>query len=213
MARYVAELDRLAAGVGERWVNEWEPSLQPILQKARTADFRSMSDEQLARELDEQLANLVYLWTIHGWINLSLVPATALTEFYNAEMQPEDPNEAWQLLQGYETKSVETSKGLWRLSRLVKSGHMLASVFEGGSPTSILAALENFGEGRAFLAELRRFLDDFGWRSDGIYEIGDATWREDLAIPLNTIQGYLGLERTSNPEYTLAAATRQTRRS
>ena len=209
VAHYVAELDRLAADIGGRWVNEWEPSLQPILRKARTANYRSMSDEQLAKELEEQLANLVYYWTIHGWINLSLVPATALTEFYNAEVQPEDRNEAWQLMQGYETKSVETSKGLWRLSRLVKSSRMLASVFEGGNPKSILSALENFSDGRAFLTELRSFLEDYGWRSDGIYEIGDATWREDLSIPLNTIQGYLGLTEDSNPEFTLSVATRR----
>jgi len=209
VARYVEELDRLAARTGERWVSEWEPALQPILQRARTDDYRSMTDGQLAQELETQLANLVYYWTIHGWINLSLVPATALAEFYNAEVQPEDKNEAWQLMQGYETKSVETSKGLWRLSRMVKASPMLASVFEGGSPKSILAALENLSEGRAFLSKLLHFLDDYGWRSDGIYEIGDPTWREDPAIPLNTIQGYLGLSEDSNPELTLGRSTKR----
>lgn len=209
IARYVEELDRLAAGVGDRWVNEWEPSLQPILDKARAAEYRLMSNEQLLKELDEQLANLVYCWTIHGWINLSLVPATALVEFYNAEVQPEDKNEAWQLMQGYETKSVETSKGLWRLSRSVKDSPALSSRFAGGNPQQILAALQEQPEGQAFLADLRAFLDDYGWRSDGIYEIGDATWREDLAIPVNTIQGYLALGEENNPELTLERSTRR----
>jgi pyruvate,water dikinase len=206
-ARYVELLDQLAARTGERWLNEWEPSLQPLLQKARTDDYGSMSDERLAQELETQLSNLVFYWTIHGWINLSLVPATALVDFYNTELQPQDNNEAWQLMQGYETKSVETSKGLWRLSRIVKSSSMLRTVFEGGDPADIVPALEHFSEGRAFLAELRHFLDDYGWRSDGIYEIGDATWREDLSIPLNTIQGYLGLSEDDNPEFTLSRAS------
>ena len=209
VARYVAELDRLAARTGERWVNEWEPALQPILAKARADDYGSMTDAQLAQELETQLANLVFYWEIHGWINLSLVPATALVEFYNAEVQPDDNNEAWQLMQGYATKSVETSKGLWRLSRIVKTSSTLSRVFEGGNPTDMMAALENFSEGRAFLAELRHFLDAYGWRSDGIYEIGDATWREEPSIPLNTIQGYLGLDESSTPELTLAGATRR----
>jgi pyruvate,water dikinase len=206
-ARYVELLDQLAARTGDRWVNEWEPALQPILQKARSDDYRSKSDEQLAQELETQLANLVFYWTIHGWINLSLVPATALVDFYNAELQPQDKSEAWQLMQGYETKSVETSKGLWRLSRIVKSSSMLNTVFQGGDPGDILTALEHFAEGRAFLAELHSFLDEFGWRSDGIYEIGDATWREDPSIPLNTIQGYLGLSEDDNPEFTLSRAS------
>ena len=209
VARYVQELERLAARTGERWVNEWEPALQPILRKARTDNYRAMTDEQLVQELETQLQNLVYYWTIHGWINLSLVPATALVEFYNAEVQPEDQNEAWQLMQGYETKSVETSKGLWRLSRTVKASAMLSSIFEAGNPHEIVLALRKINEGRAFLAELRRFLDDYGWRSDGIYEIGDATWREDPSIPLNTIQGYLGLGEDANPDFTLSRSTRR----
>src|ERR1043166_4709701 len=34
---YARDLDRIAAGIGERWVNEWEPSLRPILPRARSA--------------------------------------------------------------------------------------------------------------------------------------------------------------------------------
>ncbi|HEY7467719.1 MAG TPA: hypothetical protein VIB47_13585, partial [Dehalococcoidia bacterium] len=40
-ARYVELLDQLASRTGDRWVNEWEPALQPILQKARSDDYRS----------------------------------------------------------------------------------------------------------------------------------------------------------------------------
>jgi hypothetical protein len=190
---YSLELARIAAGTGLRWVNEWEPSLLPILARARTEDYRGMSDEQLLKELDDQLRNLVYFWTIHGWINLSLVPATALTEFYNQEIQPEEPNEGWQLLQGYRTRSVEASEGLWQLSRTVKASPLLSQNFDALEPAQMVIALEGSAEGTAFLTELRSYLDEFGWRSDGIYEIGDATWREEPGIPLNTIQGYLRL--------------------
>ena len=43
---------RIAAGIGERWVQEWEPSLLPILERARTADYASMTDAQLQDALD-----------------------------------------------------------------------------------------------------------------------------------------------------------------
>jgi rifampicin phosphotransferase len=205
---YVKELERLAFGIGERWVNEWEPSLMPILEKARTTDYLAMSDEQLSDALEEQLENLVYYWTIHGWINLSLVPATALTDFYNQEVQPDDPNEAWQLMQGHRTKSVEAGKGLWRLSRIVQASPALTRLFEL-EPDSIMSELERTDEGRSFLTDLRAYLEEFGWRSDGIYEIGDATWREEPSIPLNTVQGYLRLDESHNPELTLEKATRR----
>jgi pyruvate,water dikinase len=130
-----------------------------------------------------------------------------LTDFYNAEVQPEDRNEAWLLLQGYQTKSVEAGNGLWRLSRAVKQRPTLSRLFEELEPRSIVPALETSEEGRQFLADLRAFLDEFGWRSDGIYEIGEATWREDPVIPLNTIQGYVRLNEDNNPELSLSRAT------
>ncbi len=206
---YARQLDKMAAGIGERWKNEWEPSVIPIVEWARKTDFRSMNDQQLLEAFDRWDEHLVYFWTIHGWINLSLVPATALTDFYTAEISPEDPNAGWQLIKGYRTKSVETSEGLWRLSRIVKSSPELTKIFEQADPAQMVTALEQSTEGQRFLAEFRRFLDDFGWRSDGIYEIGDATWREDPAIPLNTIQGYMRLGDEHNPTNTVEEAAQQ----
>jgi len=208
-SRYDRMLSTDAMRIGERWVNEWEPSLIPILERARTADYSSMSDEEMLTALDEQLANLVYYWTIHGWINLVLVPSNALTEFYNAEFSPEDPTEAYELMQGYRTKSVQAAQGLWRLSRIVRASPTLTEVFQSSEPRAIEMALSFSNEGQAFFAELRPFLDEFGWRSDGIYEIGEATWRENLAIPLNTIQGYLALDEHHDPEAVFQRAVKR----
>jgi phosphohistidine swiveling domain-containing protein len=207
LAEYSRQLEHIAFGIGERWTNEWEPSLIPILEKTRTTDFDALSDAELTAAFDEQLKHMVYMWEIHGWINLTLVPATALTDLYNAEIQPVDRNEGWQLLQGYKTKSVEASSGLWQLSRIVKASMLLSNLFADMDPSRIIGALEDTDEGRTFLVRLRAYLHEFGWRSDGIYELADATWREDPTIPLNTIQGYLRLGEEHNPELTLERAT------
>jgi pyruvate,water dikinase len=208
-ARYEQMLSTDAMHIGERWVNEWEPSLVPILEKARTVDYASLNDDDLLAALDEQLQNLVYFWTIHGWINLVLVPSNALTEFYDAEIEPDDATEAYELMQGCRTKSLEAAKGLWRLSRIVMGSDSLSQVFENRDPKEIEAALDGSDEGVAFLRELRGFLDEFGWRSDGIYEIGEPTWRENQAIPLNTIQGYLTLPDENDPEAVFQRAVRR----
>jgi len=202
---YTSSLDKISAGIGERWKTEWEPSLVPILEWARTSDWRSMTDEQLLEAFDQWRKHLVYFWTIHGWINLSLVPATALQEFYNAEVQPEDPNEGWQLMQGYRTKSVEAGEGLWALSRRVNASPALSKIFGELDLNDTIAALEGSDEGRAWLRDFRAYLEEFGWRSDGIYEIGDITWREDPVIPLNMIQGYLRLSDTKTRAWLLSA--------
>jgi phosphohistidine swiveling domain-containing protein len=206
-SKYERMLSADAMHIGERWVNEWEPSLIPILERARKTDYSQLTDADLLAALEEQLQNLVYYWTIHGWINLVLVPSNALTDFYNENFTPEDSTESYELMQGYRTKSVEAAKGLWPLSRTVLANPDLKAVFENADPKDMEATLLASEEGRAFLADLHVFLEEFGWRSDGIYEIGDPTWREDVSIPLNTIQGYLSLSEDADPERTLARAT------
>jgi len=206
LAEYTKALETVAFRTGERWTNEWEPSLVPMLERARTTNWDAMSDEELKQAFEEQIKDHVYMWEIHGWINLSLIPATALVDFYNAEIEPEDRNEAWQLLQGYKTKSVDAGSGLWRLSRIVKASPELSKVFEL-DPSAIPAALETSDAGKDLMAQLRAYLEEFGWRSDGIYEVGDATWREDPTIPLNTIQGYVRLGEEHNPELAMRRAT------
>jgi hypothetical protein len=83
---YSKNLEAFAFKIGERWTNEWEPELIPMLQKARTTNYAAMPDGELHKAFEEYLQHLVNMWTIHGWINLTLVPATALTDFYNAEI-------------------------------------------------------------------------------------------------------------------------------
>jgi phosphohistidine swiveling domain-containing protein len=208
MDEYSRRLEAFAFKIGERWTTEWEPELIAMLQRARTTDYAAMSDQELQAALEEYLGNLVYMWTIHGWINLSLVPATALTDFYNQEVQPADPNEAWLLLQGYPTKSVEASAGLWQLSRTVRSSPVLSTLFEQSDPRAILQVVEQSEDGscKSFAADLRAYLDEYGWRSDGIYEIGEPTWREEPSIPLNTIQGYMRMGDENDPRLSLERA-------
>src|SRR5207237_8863792 len=93
-----------------------------------------------------------------------------------------------------------------QLSRTGRSSPTLSKLFEELDPHTMLGALEQSPEGKSFLVELRGYLDEYGWRSDGIYEIGDATWREDPAIPLNTIQGYMRLREDNDPRLSLDRA-------
>jgi transposase len=83
---------------------------------------------------------------------------------------------------------------------------MLLGVFENVEPRAIVATLETSDEGQAFLRELWRYLDEFGWRGDGMYEVGDVTWREQPLVPLNTIQGYLRLSEDTSPDLVLRRA-------
>jgi pyruvate,water dikinase len=84
-------------------------------------------------------------------------------------------------------------------------------MFRTLAPAEVLAKLDETEEGRAFRADLDAFLFEFGWRHDAVYDLADVPWREDPAIPLNSIAAFINLEDEEDPElqYQRNVATRE----
>jgi pyruvate,water dikinase len=101
---------------------------------------------------------------------------------------------------------VAASRGLWRLSRIVRASELLTRQFGSLTGSELLASLDTTDEGRSFLGELRDYLDEYGWRSDAVYDIADPTWRDDPSIPLATLKSYIGLDEDSSPDVLLQRA-------
>ena len=68
-----------------------------------------------------------YQWWIHGHINFVLLSSSAFCDMYDEVMQPAETTEAYQTLQGFHTRSVDASQGVWELSRIVKDSPTLSS--------------------------------------------------------------------------------------
>jgi pyruvate,water dikinase len=139
------------------------------------------------------------MWYIHGHINFALISGAALSDFYDEVMQPSDPTEAYQILQGYHTRPVDAAHGLWNLSRRVKQSRVLTQTFDENHQRDLKAALEQTEEGRAFLTELEEYLFDFGWRSDAVYDLADTPWIENPQIPLGNIARYVPMDDADDP--------------
>jgi pyruvate,water dikinase len=73
----------------------------------------------------------------------------------------------------------------------------------------LMAQLKETVAGQAFLVELTAYLDDFGWRTDSIFELTKKSWREDPSIALNAIQGYVGIGDNGGPEAQYQSAVRR----
>jgi rifampicin phosphotransferase len=205
--RYRKTLGDVLPRMGEIWEQEWLPAIRPGLEKGRTADYTVLSNEDLLNALDEMLRDFRQRWTIHGWVNFSTISSSWFADLYNDTFEPEDPTEPYLLLQGFPTRSLDTGRGLWRLSRLIINSPALKRLFEEQEPSQLDAQLERSEEGRPFLGEFRAYLDEFGWRSDA-FELADPTWRENPLIPLNTLQGYIHLGEDADPDVRFQEAER-----
>jgi pyruvate,water dikinase len=59
------------------------------------------------------------------------------------------------------------------------------------------------------MADLSKYLDEFGWRADSVYELTHPAWREDPSIAINAIQGYLAIPDDRSPDSQLASAIKR----
>lgn len=204
-----AQVAGLMPHIGRLWQDEWLPSLLPALEKARTTDFAGLSDDELLRTFEEMRRGVVARWSVHGKINYAFYAAGIFGDFYKEALQPDDETEAYEALQGFPSIALESSRGLWRLSRLARSEPGLRRLFETGQPGQLLAQLKETESGRAFLAELEAYLDEYGWRTDSIFELTKKSWREDPSIALNAIQGYINIGDEGGPDAQYQSAVRR----
>ncbi len=199
MTRYTDTLDAKVPIIGRRWTDEWLPMIRDRNEAERDVDYSGMSSEELLAKFDDMTAWMEEMWYIHGHINFALISGAALSDMYDEVLQPADPTEAYQILQGHHTRPVDAAHGLWRLSRIAKHSDHLSQLFDENKPRDLARKLEESDEGRDFLSELHQYLYDFGWRSDAVYDLADVPWREDPAIPLGNIARYIHLPDSDDP--------------
>jgi pyruvate,water dikinase len=212
LSRYQETLAEKVPKVGKLWDEEWKPVVIAKNTPAKTADYSGLSDAEMVKKLEEFTEHMTYQWWIHGHINFVLLSSSAFCDMYDEEMQPEESTEAYQVLQGFHTRSVDVSRAMWALSRVVKSSPTLSKLFAEKPSNEIVAELDKSEDGRVFHEQLRTFLEEFGWRSDAVYDLADIPWREDESIALSSIAGFVGLDDTEDPELLYQKAVSQRER-
>ena len=209
LSRYQDTLAAKVPGVGKLWDEEWKPTVIAKNEPAKTADYSGLSDAEFVKKLEEFTDHMRYQWWIHGHINFVLLSSSAFCDMYDEVMQPVESTEAYQTLQGFHTRSVDVSRDMWKLSRDVKNSPTLSKLFAEKASNEIVAELDKSDDGRAFHAKLRDFLEEFGWRSDAVYDLADIPWREDESIALSSIAGFVGLDDSEAPEQLYRKAVKQ----
>ncbi len=199
MSRYLGAVDKMVPLIGKRWAADWLPMIRDRNEAERSADYSELTDGQLFAKYHEMTKWMEEMWYVHGHINFALISGAALSDFYDAVIHPDDPTEAYQILQGHHTRPVDAAHGLWDLSRIAKASPELTRIFDEHHPRDLQRALEQSEAGRAFLARLDAYLFDFGWRSDAVYDLADVPWIENPQIPLGNIARYIPMDDTADP--------------
>ncbi len=104
-----------------------------------------------------------------------------------------DPGSIAKMLQGRDSKIMETDRAMWDLADEAKRLEITAH-FEH-EPEAIRAALTAAGGNASiWLSKFDDFLGLYGWRTEGIADINIPSWNENQASPLGQIRNFIGMD-------------------
>jgi pyruvate,water dikinase len=205
-ARLTSAMGQLA----ETWQRAFLPEIRRHLGAWEDFDLRGTSLPILLAHLDDTLARSRRLIEIHFLVWFPVMAAiSAFEDAYRAVFVGATALDAHRLLQGFDNKTLETDRALWRLSRRARGRVEVRRALEGHAASEVATALGGSADGRAFLAELRAYLGEYGQRGNG-WDVGSPSWIEDPTPVIRNLQRYvLQPERPAAARLAALAAERE----
>jgi phosphohistidine swiveling domain-containing protein len=173
------------------WEEEFEPKVRAHCFEMRSRNYDSMSAEELMASLpgyfDETATTFRYTTIV---IFAFMRPTAALIKFLEEELGEEGGGLAARLLQGFENETTSAGAGLGELTAQAASLPEVGLALREGHWDRV-AKVEG---GPDFLAALKQYLAEFGWRSDTWYMFHLPTWAEDETLAMSMIGRYLATD-------------------
>ncbi len=171
-----------------RWADD------PLLAEARRRvrrleglNLESMTWAELLKAAREALAIPALVWEVRLRYAIPVLPALGLLRLLLGILGFGHLFGTL-VFTGLETKILEMNRALEALAGRVRSDPELAELFARHEPADLWQALEASPAGRAFLAEVRAFLDEYGHRETGGSLLARApTWKEEPEVVLGLI--------------------------
>ncbi|WP_157721763.1 PEP-utilizing enzyme [Tumebacillus avium] len=155
----------------------------------RASSFTKSEAVEMVQELH---AFYQRAWELHFEIVMPRsVLLTGLSKTYAELAGTENTSVIYDWLVGVMNKSLETDRGLWKLSQLANESPQLRDVLLGTEPTQLVAALSKTEEGCAFLSSVQDFLEIYGYRATNSHEFVEEIWVENPTPALTVIKRYL----------------------
>jgi pyruvate,water dikinase len=209
--RAQARLWPVMARLADLWADEWLPEVQRHHAYWDAFDLPGAALPALLAHLDETVARHRRLWEIHMLAFFPFVAAMSLfEERYAALFGPQHGLDAHRLLQGYDHKTLQCDRALWRLSRQALASPGVRAAFETHAAADVLPALERATDGPPFLAVLRAYLHEYGRRSSTFIELSEPCWIEDATPVLELLKDHLSQpDRDLEAEFAALASERE----
>ena len=175
------------------WHDEILPEIKQHIAYFESNDLRGMSLDQLRAHLVESLKRVERMGALHGVIMPMLFAMSQFEELYCELFEGAATLDALRLTQGFDNKTMEGDRALWRLSRLARTTTEVHEILSNHAAGEVILALEKSTAGKQFLADLRLWLAQYGQRLNSAFALGEPSWIEDPTPVIQNLQAYIAM--------------------
>jgi pyruvate,water dikinase len=188
-----AALNPIIERFEDYWYNELLPEIKQHIAYFKSTDMRGLSLDQLRAHLAEVLKRVERMGALHGVVFPMLFAMSQFEELYCELFEGATTLDALRLTQGFDNKTLEGDRALWRLSRLARSTPEVREILSRHAAGEVIPALEKSTPSQQFLADLHKWLAYYGQRLNSAFALGEPGWIEDPTPAIQNLQAYVAM--------------------
>jgi len=155
--------------------------------------LRGMSLDQLRAHLAEAIKRGERMGALHGVVMPMLYAMSQFEELYCELFEGASTLDGLQLTQGFENKTMEGDRALWRLSRAARLIPEVSEILSKHAAGEVIPALEKSAASQPFLADLHKWLAYYGQRLNSVFALDQPSWIEDPTPAIQNLQAYVAM--------------------
>ncbi len=173
---------------------KWE--LELGLDYFENYDFAGKSMQELVGYVTDANTFQIRAWEIHFEIMYPLL-VIYLQLYGICAGNGIDPSEISKMLQGRDSKIMETDRAMWDL--VAEAKRLGVTEHFDNDPKNIRPALAKAGgNAGVWLQKFDEFLHVYGHRTEGIVDVNLPSWIEDQQSPLGQLRNFIGMDKPHN---------------
>jgi rifampicin phosphotransferase len=175
------------------WYDELLPEIKQHITYFESSDLRGMSLDQFRAHLAEALKRVERMGALHGVVMPMLFAMSQFEELYRELFEGATTLDALRLTQGFDNKTMEGDRALWRLSRAARSIPEVREILFKHAAGEVIPALEKSAASQQFLADLHKWLAYYGLRLNSVFALDQPSWIEDPTPAIQNLQAYVAM--------------------
>jgi len=189
-AELEATINDAVASLPQQWSGDYLPEILADLAFWSDFDLVSASTSALLAHLEETVERFTGVWDLHFRTVIPMMLPIHLFDEMVGELFPSDDRfAAYRMLEGLPNKTTEGGLALWKLSRVASASADVTNALATENTPAVLAALAQTPDGRAFMAQLNDYLQEYGQRGDK-WALHSTSWIEDPTPVLANLRDY-----------------------